>query len=91
VEVAIAGDPGDGAFAALARAVANRYVPSLVLAGGEGRAAEGIAVLEGRERAEPEAFVCRAYACDLPTDDPEVLGMQLDALRPRPASATGDD
>jgi hypothetical protein len=53
-----------------------------VLAGGEGRAAEGIAVLDGRESPEPLAFVCRAYACDVPTDDPEVLGLQLDALRP---------
>ncbi|HET7187201.1 MAG TPA: thioredoxin domain-containing protein [Gemmatimonadaceae bacterium] len=82
IEVAIAGDPGDGAFGSLARQVANRYVPSLVLAGGEGRAAEGIPLLEGRGGVEPVAYVCRSYACDVPTDDPEVLGMQLDALRP---------
>ena len=82
IEVAIAGDPGDGAFGSLARQVANRYVPSLVLAGGEGRAADGIPLLEGRGGVEPMAYVCRAYACDVPTDDPEVLGMQLDALRP---------
>ena len=82
VEVAIAGDPGDGAFGSLAREVANRYVPSLVLAGGEGDAAVGIALLEGRGGVEPVAYVCRAYACDVPTDDPEVLGLQLDALRP---------
>jgi uncharacterized protein YyaL (SSP411 family) len=82
IEVAIAGDPGDGAFGSLARQVANRYVPSLVLAGGEGRAADGIPFLEGRGGVEPVAYVCRAYACDVPTDDPEVLGMQLDALRP---------
>ena len=88
VEVAISGDPGDGAFGSLAREVANRYVPSLVLAGGEGRAAEGIAVLEGREGPEPVAYVCRAYACDLPTEDPEVLGQQLDALRPQPRRDT---
>ena len=48
VEVAIAGDPGDGAFGSLAREVANRYVPSLVLAGGEGKAAKGITLLDGR-------------------------------------------
>jgi uncharacterized protein YyaL (SSP411 family) len=82
IEVAIAGDPGDGAFGSLARQVANRYVPSLVLAGGEGRAADGIPLLEGRGGVEPVAYVCRAYTCDVPTDDPEVLGMQLDALRP---------
>ena len=83
VEVAIAGDPGDGAFGALARIVADRYVPSLVLAGGEGDAADGIALLEGRGGVEPVAYVCRAHTCDVPTDDPEVLAIQLDALRPK--------
>jgi hypothetical protein len=82
VEVAIAGDPGDGAFGALAREVAIRYVPSLVLAGGEGRAGDGIVLLEGRGGVEPVAYLCRAYACDVPTDDPAVLALQLDALRP---------
>ena len=80
VEVAIAGDPGDGAFASLVREVSSRYVPSLVLAGGEGNAADGITLLEGRGGKEPVAYVCRAYACDVPTDDPEVLGLQLDAV-----------
>jgi hypothetical protein len=83
IEVAIAGDPGDGAFASLAREVANRYVPSLVLAGGEGTPAKGITLLEGRGGVEPVAYVCRSYACDAPTDDPVVLAEQLDALRPR--------
>jgi uncharacterized protein YyaL (SSP411 family) len=84
VEVAIAGDPGDGAFNSLAREVANRYVPSLVLAGGEGEAATGITLLEDRGGVEPVAYVCRGYACDAPTDDPAVLGVQLDALRAAP-------
>ena len=81
VEVAIAGDPGDGAFGLLAREVANRYVPSLVLAGGEGRAARGIALLNDRGGVEPIAYVCRSYACELPAEDPVLLGRQLDALR----------
>jgi hypothetical protein len=83
VEVAIAGDAADGAFGSLAREVANRYLPSLVLAGGAGKAAAGIALLEGRGGGEPVAYLCRSYACDVPTDDPEVLGLQLDALRPQ--------
>jgi uncharacterized protein len=82
VQVAIAGDPGDAAFGALAQVVTSRYVPSLVLAGGEGPAADGITLLAGRGGVEPVAYVCRAYACDLPTDDPATLGRQLDALRP---------
>jgi uncharacterized protein YyaL (SSP411 family) len=80
IEVAIAGDASDERFHALARVVAERYLPSLVLAGGS--ATEGIALLEGRNGAEPTAYVCRAYACDAPTSEPSVLMEQLDALTP---------
>ena len=78
IEVAIMGDPADERFKALASAVAERYLPSLVLAGG----AEGdrIALLEGRGAEVPMAYVCRAYACDAPTGDVVVLGEQLDAI-----------
>ena len=38
IEVAIAGSPGDERFGALARVVAERYLPSLVMAAGEGAA-----------------------------------------------------
>jgi len=83
VEVAIAGDPRDEAFGSLAGAVANQYVPSLVLAGGRGKGAKGIALLEGREATEPTAYVCRAYACDLPTSDPSVVVEQLRSVATR--------
>ena len=78
IEVAITGDPSDERFRALAGVVAERYLPSLVLAGG--RDAEGIALLEGRAGTEPTAYVCRAYACDAPTSDVAMLGDQLDAI-----------
>jgi uncharacterized protein YyaL (SSP411 family) len=77
VEVAIAGEPAEEAFGALAGTVANQYVPSMVLAGGRGRAVRGIALMEDRERDEPTAFVCRAYVCDAPTSDPAELTRQL--------------
>ena len=80
VEVAITGNPADAAFGSLAGAVANRYLPSLVLAGGRGRAAKGIALLAGRESAEPTAYVCRGYACDAPTREPAELAEQLERL-----------
>jgi len=83
VEVAIAGDPRDAAFGSLAGAVANRYVPSLVLAGGRGKAVRGIALMDGRERDEPTAYVCRAYACDAPAHDPETLTTQLEKVAGR--------
>ena len=78
IEVAIMGDPADERFQALASAVAERYLPSLVLAGGAD--GEGIALLEGRGAEVPTAYVCRAYACDAPTSEVDVLGEQLDAI-----------
>jgi len=78
IEVAIIGDPADERFKSLASAVAERYLPSLVLAGGGD--GEGIALLDGRGAEIPTAYVCRAYACDAPTSDVEVLGEQLDAI-----------
>jgi uncharacterized protein len=78
IEVAITGDPGDERFQQLAAAVAERYVPSLVLAGGDDT--ENIALLEGRGADVPTAYVCRAYACDAPTSEVAVLGEQLDAI-----------
>ena len=79
IEVAIAGDPADERFAALVATVAKRYLPSLVLAGGTDRSADGIALLEGRTGSAPTAYLCRAYACDAPTSDVAVFGEQLDA------------
>jgi uncharacterized protein YyaL (SSP411 family) len=83
VEVGIAGSPAEEEFGALAGVVANRYVPSLVLAGGTGAATHGIALLDGRGGVRAAAYVCRSYACDAPTSDPTVLAAQLEALQPR--------
>jgi uncharacterized protein YyaL (SSP411 family) len=83
LEVAIAGNPADAAFGTLAGVVANRYVPSLVLAGGRGKGAKGIALLAGRESAEATAYVCRSYACDTPTRDAAELTEQLERLAGR--------
>jgi len=87
VEVAIAGDPSSEAFQALVRPVADRYVPSLVLVGGMGAAAQGIALLDGRVSTEAVAYLCRNHACDVPTGDAAVLAEQLDELVGREAGA----
>ena len=81
VAVAIAGDPASAGFAALARAVAREYLPALVIAGGEGDAVHGLALMEGRAASEgtPMAFVCRNFSCDIPTSDPGELAAQLAA------------
>ena len=79
VEVAIAGNRNDRRFRLLEHEVATHYVPSLVLAGGNGEG--GIALMDGRmpRSGEPTAYVCRSYACDEPATDPAVLARQLDA------------
>jgi uncharacterized protein len=81
VEVALAGDPAADDHRALAAAVAGRYVPSLVLAGGRGEAVGGLALMAGREATggRATAYVCRHYACDMPATDAAVLGGQLAA------------
>jgi uncharacterized protein YyaL (SSP411 family) len=79
IEVAIAGETADERFQSLAATAAERYLPSLVSAGGAGPAIDGIALLEGRGAEVPTAYVCRAYACDAPTDNVAVLAEQLQA------------
>jgi hypothetical protein len=80
-EVALVLPPGDGAGPLLAE-VFGRYLPNRVVAGlVEGQEAPGIPLLEGRRALDgrPTAYVCRNYACDLPTTDPATLARQLDA------------
>ncbi len=79
VELAIGGDPSTPAFRALARAAAAVYVPALVLVGGEGDAVAGLPLMEARAAPSGEAlaFVCRGYACELPTADATTLRSQL--------------
>jgi uncharacterized protein YyaL (SSP411 family) len=81
VELAIVGDPARADFRALTRVAAERYVPSLVVAGGPPEAAGDVALLADRPMAEGHAtaYVCRRYTCDAPVTDPSALGSQLDA------------
>jgi hypothetical protein len=82
IEVALVGSPGADDFGALERAVASRYVPSLVLAGGPPEHANGIALLANREmrQGKATAYVCRSYVCDEPVTDPRPLLEQLNRL-----------
>jgi uncharacterized protein YyaL (SSP411 family) len=81
VELAIVGDPASDDFRALTRAAAERYVPSLVLAGGAARTTPRIPLLADRvlKGGRATAYVCRNYACDAPVTDAAALGTQLDA------------
>jgi uncharacterized protein YyaL (SSP411 family) len=86
VELAVAGEPTSDSFKALARTAAERYVPSLVIAGGMAGGSTEVALLRGRDetRGAATAYVCRNYACELPATDVAALGRQLDQ-----AGATG--
>jgi Highly conserved protein containing a thioredoxin domain len=81
IEVALVGENTHPGFRALERAVAERYVPSLVLAGGAPGFPSGIKLLEDRPLADkmPTAYVCRGYTCDKPVTDPGALSGQLES------------
>jgi uncharacterized protein YyaL (SSP411 family) len=78
-EVVIVGDVAGSDGVAMRAELARRYVPGLLLAGGEGRGplfagrtpAPGVAV----------AYLCRGNVCAAPAQSAAVLGTQLDALR----------
>ena len=80
VEVAIAGTRESREFRALEHEVAVRYVPSLVLAGGESDSNGLIALMKDRRSTagHATAYVCRSYTCEAPTTDPTVLAKQLE-------------
>jgi uncharacterized protein len=80
VELAVVGDPRSDAFRALERVAAERYVPSLVLAGGADDREPHVALLRDRETVggEATAYVCRNYACERPATDAATLARQLD-------------
>jgi uncharacterized protein YyaL (SSP411 family) len=80
IEVALVGDVMSERFKALERAVAERYVPSLVLAGGPAGKRTQIKLLEDRPLIDgkPTAYVCRSYTCDRPVTEPEALSDQLE-------------
>jgi uncharacterized protein YyaL (SSP411 family) len=80
VEVALSGSPGSSDFKALSAALASRFVPSVIVAGGAD--STGVALLDNRPLRDGRAtaYVCRNYACDEPVNDADALGRQLDAI-----------
>jgi uncharacterized protein YyaL (SSP411 family) len=80
VQVVLAGDPVDSQTVALARSVADAYIPALVLAGGTAAALENLAIGTGKGSVgdPPTAYVCRRYRCDAPTHHIDELKKQLE-------------
>jgi uncharacterized protein len=81
IEVALVGERKSAAFKALEQAVAERYVPSLVLAGGAVKKGSHVKLLEDRPLVDgkPTAYVCRGYSCDRPVTEPDALSDQLES------------
>jgi uncharacterized protein YyaL (SSP411 family) len=81
IEVALVGEVKSAVFKALEQAVAERYVPSLVLAGGPANKGSHVKLLEDRPLVDgkPTAYVCRSYSCDKPVTEPDALSDQLES------------
>jgi uncharacterized protein YyaL (SSP411 family) len=83
LDAVIAGDPADPAALELRRAVARPFAPDLVIAPLAAEAELGdlpIFTGKGLRDGRPTAYVCRGYACDEPTADPERAAAQVAAL-----------
>jgi uncharacterized protein YyaL (SSP411 family) len=90
IEVAILGDLRDARFKTLERAVAEQYVPSLVLAGGSPGEHPAVKLLEDRPLIDntATAYVCRGYVCDKPVTEPDALSEQLENAATAVATTT---
>jgi len=90
IELVIVGDPAHEDFLALERTAAERYVPSLVLAGGAPRNDDAIALLSGREArgGHATAYVCRNYTCEEPATTRAQLDEQLQRITAAAARPT---
>ncbi|MEW5915315.1 MAG: thioredoxin domain-containing protein [Gemmatimonadota bacterium] len=84
LEVAIIGPADSESVAEMLRHVANRYLPSLILARSEGEPESDIPLLAARQSTGAAlAFVCRHYVCEAPARTVDELSAALDAaLRP---------
>ena len=81
MEVAIVGGARDADTRALLSALHARYAPSRVVVGLDPEEPRPYPspIIEGRGQIEgrPTAYVCKRYACALPTRDPDELAAQL--------------
>jgi uncharacterized protein YyaL (SSP411 family) len=83
LDAVVAGESGDAPALALRRAAAAPYAPDLVIAplpGGAGIAAWPLFQGKVMRDGAPTAYVCRGYACDEPTSDPDRAAAQVAAL-----------
>jgi uncharacterized protein len=83
IDAVIAGDPAQPAAVALREAAARPYAPDLVLAPlAPSAALADLPLFAGKVARDgvPTAYVCRGYACDEPTTDPDRIAEQVGRL-----------
>jgi uncharacterized protein YyaL (SSP411 family) len=82
-QLAIVGDAATEAFHTLAREAHSRFLPRLVLAGGDPEAESSPPLLRGRTLlgGQPAAYLCRGFVCDKPTASPDEMRRQLAEAR----------
>ncbi|MGH2626429.1 MAG: hypothetical protein ACRDHY_07255, partial [Anaerolineales bacterium] len=88
LQLALVGDPSGPGFAELGRPAFSRYLPRLVVAGGNPDTPRHPALLAGRTMidGQPTAYLCRQFSCQLPVTEPGDLERQLeDSNSPPPA------
>ncbi len=78
-EIAIVGAPGDPATRELLGVVAAQQGMPLVVAVSPSPDSSVVPLLAGRTQigGRPTAYVCRAFACQMPVTDPDALAIQL--------------
>ena len=82
IDVVVAGDPSDPRAVALRRAAAGPYAPDLVIAplpDGDRLGELQLFAAKVPRDGVPTAYVCRGYACDAPTSDPDLVAGQVTA------------
>jgi hypothetical protein len=83
LDAVVAGERDDERALALRRAVARPYAPDLVIAPlASGSRLEALPLFAGKGTRDgaPLAYVCRGYACDEPTSDPDRAAAQVTGL-----------
>jgi uncharacterized protein len=96
IEIVLVGERGADDFEALFRVVSETYLPNSVLAlllgdsanphSGASRLTQGKRSIDGKAT----AYVCRNFACDRPTTDPDELRAQLSAASLASSKERGD-
>jgi uncharacterized protein YyaL (SSP411 family) len=79
-ELAVIGDAASADTRALLAVADAQWRPELVVAAGTADDAEVVPLLAGRDRLDGRAtaYLCRGFACQAPTTDPDELRRQLD-------------